>query len=247
MAGCAAAVLVGAAAHAQTDEIQVYDAEINPPGQFSLQLHNNYTPIGRKEPDFPGGIVPNHTLNGVPEWALGITDWLELGAYAPLYSWTGAGHVLIDGAKLRAEFVAPHAAERSFFYGVNFELSFNARYWEPTHNSGEIRPIIGGRIGPVDLILNPILDTSFQGLGSLDFAPAARAAYNISETWAVALEHYADFGRLSHFAPLYAQQQLLFAVVDYKGGPASVEFGIGHGFTAGSDSLIMKLILAFDF
>ena len=70
LAGCAAAMLVAAAGHAQTDEIQVYDAEINPPGQFSLQLHNNYTPIGRKEPDFPGGIVPNHTLNGVPEWAL---------------------------------------------------------------------------------------------------------------------------------------------------------------------------------
>jgi hypothetical protein len=247
LAAAAATVLVAAAGHAQTDEIQVYDAEINQPGQFSLQLHNNYTPIGRKQPDFPGGIVPNHTLNGVPEWAWGITDWLELGAYTPVYSWTGTGSFLIDGAKLRAEFVVPHAAERNFFYGVNFELSFNARYWEPRRNSGEIRPIIGGRIGPVDLIVNPIIDTSFQGLGSLDFAPAARLAYNISETWAVALEHYADFGRFSHFEPVYAQQQLLFAAVDYKSSPASAEFGIGHGFTAGSDSLVMKLILSFDF
>src|ERR1700726_1513349 len=79
-------------------------------------------------PNFPGGIVPNHTFNGVPEWAYGIVDWLELGAYAPVYSWTGNGRVLIDGAKLRAEFVVPHAAERSFFYGINFELGFNARY-----------------------------------------------------------------------------------------------------------------------
>jgi len=156
-------LLAGAAAHAQTDEIQVYDAEINDPGQFSLQLHNNYTPIGRKLPDFPGSILPNHTWSGVPEWAYGVVDWLELGAYAPVYSWTGNGRVLIDGAKLRAEFVVPYAAQRSFFYGVNFELSFNARYWEPTRKSGEIRPIIGGRIGPVDLITNPILDTSFQG------------------------------------------------------------------------------------
>jgi hypothetical protein len=42
----------GAALHAETDEIQVYDAEINNPGQFSLELHNSFTPIGRKEPDF---------------------------------------------------------------------------------------------------------------------------------------------------------------------------------------------------
>ena len=36
--------LLGAGAHAQTDEIQVYDADINTPGQFSLQLHSNYIP-----------------------------------------------------------------------------------------------------------------------------------------------------------------------------------------------------------
>ena len=159
-----------ASARAQTDEIQVYDATINAPGQFSVDLHNNYTPIGRTQPNFEGGIVPNHTLNGVPEWAYGVTDWLELGAYLPLYSWTG-GRLLIDGAKLRAEFVVPHAQERQFFYGINFELSFNADQWEPTRESGEIRPILGVRSGPVDLIVNPILDTSFQGLGSLDFAP----------------------------------------------------------------------------
>jgi hypothetical protein len=191
--------LTGTTSHAQTDEIQVYDAEINTPGEVSLQLHNNYTPIGRTSPSFPGGIVPDHTLNGVPEWAYGVVDWLELGTYVPVYSWTGNGQRLIDGAKLRAEFVVPHAAERNFFYAINFELSFNARYWKQTRNSGEIRPIIGGRIGPVDLVTNPILDTSFQGLGSLDFAPASRVAYNFSESWAIAVEHYADFGPLRHF------------------------------------------------
>jgi hypothetical protein len=46
--------LPATAADAQTDEIQVYDAEINNLGVFSLQLHNDYTPIGRKRPDFIG-------------------------------------------------------------------------------------------------------------------------------------------------------------------------------------------------
>ena len=220
LAAGAITLLPTTTADAQTDEIQVYDAEINNPGVFSLQLHNNYTPIGREAARIRGRHRAEPHLNGVPEWALGVTDWLELGAYAPVYSWTGDGRFLIDGAKLRAEFVVPHAAERSFFYGVNLELGFNARYWEPTRTSGEIRPIIGGRLGPVDLIVNPILDTSFQGLGSLDFAPASRVAYNFSETWAAALEHYADYGRLNHLEPLGRQQQLLFAVVDYKSDSA---------------------------
>jgi len=132
-------------------------------------------------------------------------------------------------------------------YGVNFELGFNAGYWDPSRTSSEIRPIIGGRLGPVDLIVNPILDTSFQGLGSLTFAPASRVAYNFSETWAAALEHYADYGRLNNFGPLGRQQQLLFAVVDYKSALLSVEFGIGHGFTVASDPLVLKLILSRDF
>lgn len=54
-------------ARAQTDEIQVYDAEIAAPGQLNLTWHNNYTISGRTEPTFPRGIVFNHALNGVPE------------------------------------------------------------------------------------------------------------------------------------------------------------------------------------
>jgi hypothetical protein len=36
-------------------------------------------------------------------------------------------------------------------------------------------------------------------------------------------------------------------VLDYKSDPVSVEFGIGHGFTAASDALVRKMILSRDF
>jgi len=42
----------------------------------------------------------------------------------------------------------PRAKEQEFFYGINFELSFNAQHWAPTRNSGEIRPILGTHLGP---------------------------------------------------------------------------------------------------
>jgi hypothetical protein len=232
---------------AQTDEIQVYDAEINERGKFNVVWHNNYTPIGRKEADFPGGVVPNHSLIGVPEWAYGVSDWLELGAYVPLYSLTDGHRFLINGAKLRTLFVVPRAKKRTFFYGVNFELSYNSRHWETSRWSGEVRPIVGVHLGPVDLVLNPILDTDFNGFKNLDFAPAARVAYNFSETWTAALEHYADFGKVSGFATVKDQQQVTFAVMDYNRDPNSVEFGIGHGFTAGSDDLVLKLMLIHNF
>jgi hypothetical protein len=228
----------------QTDEIQVYTGELAAPGEFTLTLHNNYTPTGRTDPDYPGAVIPNHTLNGVPEWAYGVNDWLELGAYLAVYSVADGGHFLLESAKLRATFAVPHAADRKFFYGVNFELSDNARRWEEKRTSAEIRPIVGRRFGPVDLIVNPILDTSFNGLGRLDFAPATRLDYNFSPKWAAALEHYADFGPVNHFLPASGQQQALFAVFDFN-GKTGVEFGIGHGLNDATDKFVVKLMLSW--
>jgi hypothetical protein len=65
------AMIWSATAFAQTDEIQVYDAEIAEPGVFNLMVHNNYTFNGLTSPRFPGGLVAEHALNGVPEWAYG--------------------------------------------------------------------------------------------------------------------------------------------------------------------------------
>lgn len=231
---------------AQTDEIQVYDAEISPPGIFNLTLHDNFTPSGRAAPDFPGGIVPNHTLNGVPEWAYGVTDWFEAGLYLPLYSIASNLGPVLNGFKVRALFVAPDAAERTFFYGVNFEFSYNARHWDAHRYTSEIRPIIGWHLDQLDIIFNPILDNSYQGISRLDFAPATRIAWNLSKTWAVAAEEYDDFGPLRGFYAGNAQTHQLFAVVDWKGEAVSVEGGVGFGLTPSTDNLVLKLILSKD-
>jgi hypothetical protein len=235
-----------AVATAQTDEIQVYDAEISAPGQLNLTWHNNFTPSGRETPVFPGGIVPNRALNGVPEWAYGITDWFEAGLYLPVYTRTENGALLFDSTKLRALFVVPDARARSFFYGVNFELSYNTPHWEPSRFSGEIRPIIGWRFGPYDLIVNPILDTDFNGLAKLDFAPAVRAAWNVNRRMALALEEYADFGPLDHLRSGAQQQHTLFGVLDYGSSSNGLELGIGRGLTRASDSTVLKLVLMHD-
>jgi hypothetical protein len=71
-------------------------------------------------------------------------------------------------------------------------------------------------LGKFNLIVNPILDNSW-GFANLDFAPSARIAYNLTKTWAVAVERYSDFGVVKQFLPSDQQSQQTFAVVDYKG------------------------------
>jgi hypothetical protein len=241
-----ALLAVAPIARAQTDEIQVYDAEITAPGRFNLTWHNNFTPSGRTEAAFPGGIVPDHSLNGVPEWAYGVTPWFEAGLYLPIYTLTGSGELLFDGAKLRALFVVPDAHDRAFFYGINFELSHNEPHWDPSRFAGEIRGILGMRLGRFDLIVNPIVDTDFNGVGNLEFVPAVRAAWNPGGKLAFALEEYADFGTLGHFKPTDQQSHTLFAVIDYGGARHGLEFGVGRGLTPASDTWVVKLMLMQD-
>ncbi|HLZ00983.1 MAG TPA: hypothetical protein VKR55_02390 [Bradyrhizobium sp.] len=235
-----------ATALAQTDEIQVYDAEIAKPGVFNLMVHNNFTPKGLKTPRFPGGLVPDQTLNGVPEWAWGVTDWFEQGLYLPLYSVANGSGPTLDAFKVRELFVVPNAAERTFFYGINFEFSFNSRHWDPNRSTSEIRPIIGWHLGKFDFIINPILDNSWQGFNQLDFAPSARLAYNVSKTWAVAAEVYSDYGVIKHFLPFEQQQHQLFGVIDYRSELVNIEAGVGFGLTSASDRMVVKLMVSRD-
>ena len=234
------------AVSAQTDEIQVYDAQIAAPGVFNLTWHDNYTPDGRTSPDYPGGIVPDHTLNGVPEWAYGVAPWFEAGLYLPLYSLAGTGALTFNGFKLRSLFVEPDAANQRFIYGVNFEFSYNTAHWNQSRYTQEIRPIIGWHLGPLDVIVNPILDNSYKGFAQLDFAPATRVAFNFNKTWAVAAEEYDDFGPLRGFFAANQQQHQLFGVLDYNGKPLTLEGGVGLGLTSATDRVVLKLILSRD-
>jgi hypothetical protein len=108
-------------------------AVIAEPGIFNLTWHNNFIADGAKASASLGGLIPDKSFNGVTEWAYGVTDWFEAGLYLPLYSISQDRGASINGGKLRALFVRPHAADHRFFYGANFEFSYNALHWEPRH------------------------------------------------------------------------------------------------------------------
>jgi hypothetical protein len=241
-------ILAPAVTFAQTDEIQVYDAEIEPPGVFNLMVHTNFTPSGRKTPVFPGAIIPNDSVNGTSEWAYGVTPWFEQGLYLPVYSFYSTGRgATINGFKIRELFVRPHAHDHTFFYGVNFEFSVNATYWETRRISSEIRSIVGLHLHRVDLIYNPIFDTDYTGgLGNLEFNPAGRVAYNLNDKWAIATEEYDGFGPLRRFVPLNDQFHEIWAVMDHYSKFVDIETGIGFGLTPGSDNVTLKLMLSRD-
>ena len=228
------------------DEIQVYNAEIAEIGQWTYEQHLNFAAIGQTVPEFPGGFTSNHSLQGTPEFAYGMTKWWEVGFYLP-FAVTGTGEFLSDGGKIRSLFVVPDADKRNFFYGVNFELGYEMPQFSPTPWALEIRPIVGVRNKEWEFIANPIVDVSFGPGGEADFAPAARLARNLGQDRFIGLEYYADYGKIGDFLPLQQQSQQLYAVTDFKVEEIDVELGVGYGFTPGSDRLIFKAILGYAF
>ncbi len=235
-----------AAAQGPTDEIQVYDAGIAELHKFNLTLHTNFTPDGAKAPAYSGAIIANHSLDGGFEWAYGAKPWLELGLYLPLYSVTDQYGPAVTGGKLRLLFVSPNAGERTFFYGANFEFSYNAAKWDSHRYSSEIRPIVGWHIHPWDFIFNPILDNSWDGgVAALEFNPSARVAYHVNSQWAVAAEQYSGFGTLRQLVPGSHQVQQLWAAFDHY-ATMNIEGGIGFGLTPASDKVTLKLMFSRD-
>jgi len=228
------------------DEIQVYNASIAEVGQWTYEQHLNFAAIGQTVPEFPGGFTSNHSLQGTPEFAYGLTKWWEVGFYLP-FAVSGTGEFLSNGAKIRNLFVVPDADKRNFFYGVNFELGYEMPQFSPTPWTLEIRPIIGVRNKEWEFIVNPIVDVSFGPPDEADFAPAARLARNLGEDRFIGLEYYSDFGRIGNFLPPQQQSQQLYAVTDFKVKEVDVELGVGYGFTSGSDRLMFKAILGYAF
>jgi hypothetical protein len=99
---------------------------------------------------------------------------------------------------------------------------------------------------PVDIIINPIVDTAYDGLKNLEFVPAARVAYNLPSGLAIAVEAYSDFGPLHAFLPGAQQAHQVYGVVDRTWKAWDIEAGIGVGLTGASDRATLKLILSRD-
>ena len=244
LAGAAFSAALGQPAKA-VDEIQVYNAGIAAVGQFTIQQHLNYIPLGVKDAPFPGGLISHNSINGTPEFAYGVTDWWEVGLYLPFA--IKDQQFLSDSFKLRTLFVTPHAEQRDFFYGVNFEFSNTTPKFSQTRFGMEIRPIIGVRNADYEFIFNPIVDIGFGKFGEERFTPAARLARKLGPDLFVGLEYYADFGQIGNFANLADQQHTLFAVTDFKLGVFGVNFGVGYGLTPASDRWVVKTIVGYAF
>jgi hypothetical protein len=237
----AAAALLAASPALAMDkfEIQVYQGEHNDPGRASTELHSNYTVRGHEVPAYRGETPPDSVLRLTLEPALGITDWLELGAY--LQTMVSPDHgVEFGGWKLRTKFVVPARWRWPVVLGINVEIGRVPKAVEEEGLANEFRPIIGLPLGQLTLTFNPLFGFALTGpeAGKPDFEPAGKLKWNTNLGFALGLEHYAALGRFDQgFLALRQQEHVTFAVLDLEpaqGQPESdweLNLGVGRSLT----------------
>lgn len=226
-------------------EIQVYDDDVGAPGQFGLELHTNYTVAGRSTGDYAGAVPSNHAARLTFEPALGVTEWLELGAYLQFVQQPDFGG-RFAGAKVRAKFVVPQRLGLPVHLGLNVEVGRVPAEIEQAGWANEFRPIVAWTNGWWSVAFNPLFGYALTGPEAfkLDLEPCGKVTWNTQRGFAVGAEYYSGLGLLSEgLLPLGQQEHLAFAVFelaqprgDTSGGSGwELNVAVGHGLTAGTE------------
>jgi hypothetical protein len=224
------------------DEIQVYGSDINAPGQFGLEMHQNYVIDGRRKPEYRGELPPNHILAITPEFSYGLTRYVELGLYLPLSIDVDRNISYLDNAKLRTKFL--NADDPNFFYGLNIEVGMEPRRYADSRWNAEVRPIIGGTLGNWFVAFNPDLEISLSGNSQKpEFAPQIKLMRLLGNGTSVGVEHYTGLGTPDRISQLNQQGHTTYLVTDLTFGNIDVNIGIGHGWTGISDAWTAKVII----
>ena len=245
-------------------EIQVYQSDINAPGQFGLETHLNYTISGSTEPEFPGQVPPNHVGRITFEPAVGVTEWLELGAYLQFFWAPNDGqNTRFGGWKARAKLVVPERIRGRLLLGLNLELSHVPSAIEQDRWANEFRPIIGWKDDRWLVSVNPIFGWTLTGPDRFrpDLEPCGKVAFDTLLGFSVGVEYYTSLGFANDLLPVDQQEHLVFAVVDLvprapeppSGSPAhsaewELNVGLGTALTnAPGPHLLAKAIVGRSF
>ncbi len=226
-------------------EVQVYGSEMVPPERTMVELHSNFTFEGSKTTE--DGVLPDeHALHETIEITQGFTDWFETGFYIFMSYKAGEGYQWV-GDHIRPRVRIPEKWHWPVNVSLSTEIGYQRRSFAPDTWTWEIRPIVDKQLDRWYLAVNPAVDRSFHGLSvkkGVTFAPDAKVSYDITKKITFGFEYYSDLGSITGFDPLGQQLQAIFPTFDFNFGPNwEVNFGPGIGMTAGTDHLLVKLIL----
>lgn len=238
--------LAGSAAVAAPEEVQVYQDEINKNGEIGLDIHLNTVADGSAGTDYVGAEPSLHRWRATPEFSLGLGGGFEAGLYLPLATLAPDGPLRAAGAKVRLKWIAPHDEAKGFYWGGNFEIGRVDHGLDQNPWNAEFKAIAGWRKGKLSVAVNGNFDFVVSGPAP---APATfdfdtKIGYRLTPKWTLGVETYNGVGAFKALGHFGSSEQSTYLVVDAHLGKWDVNFGVGKGYGANADSLIVKSVVS---
>jgi hypothetical protein len=245
IAGALGVLVVAGGARAADEEIQVYMDEIGTPHALGLDVHLNYVPDGRVQPDYPGEEASGGRFRVTPEWSYALNPNLEFGAYLPLAEIRRDGSFEVGGAKARIKWVAPRAEGQDSFWGLNFEIGKVRHDLDRNPWNAELKGIVGTRKGPWTLAANLNVDWVVSGPdhGPPDLQLATKLGYSLNKQTSIGIESYNALGTTHRLSRFDEGDHQAYLVMDRSFGHWDLNMGVGYGYGAPEDRWILKMIV----
>jgi hypothetical protein len=240
--------LHAAGVSAAAEEVQVYLDDLSAPGQFGLDVHNNFVVKGPRASAYPGETPSHHQFRLTPEFYYGLTPSLELGLYV-LTSHSAQGHGGLDGSKLRLKFIAPHDERAGAFWGLNLEIGRTVLAVSEVPWNAQLKGIVGWRGAGWTLGGNANIDWSLsKGGGPPGASLDLKLAHALNEGTQLGLELYSELGPVRRIDAWQRNPKTLYTVLDHElGRDIDLNLGVGRNLTPGGDRWTLKLIVGTHF
>lgn len=228
-------------------EIQVYDATADAQRAIGLELHVNAFVKGSRETPPPPELPLNHQAHFTLEPSYGIFSWWEVGGY--FQTAIADGNFYYAGVKLRSKFVTPPTFHPHWRFGLNIELGYLPKEFDPVQWGMEFRPIAAWENAHWEFAINPNVTIPLGEpdiSAGPDFEPGALAVYKFGERVSLGFEYYGTLGPFAHFADIDHQEHYVFEVVNLLAVENfELNIGFGEGLTNASSRFIAKAIIGY--
>jgi hypothetical protein len=246
---CAFALTTGSAAAQDLFELEVFEYESTPYGDYEVAFHTNGISRGSNG---PGSANANHRpIHMSVEVTRGWTSRFETAIFIQTAPFGSTGSARFAGGHLRSKLRLGEFSAIPLRMAVSAEYTFNRAVFDHELQTLEIRPILDYATGRFSLVANPSLELVTRGLDGEGLAPvldlSARAAWQLGERVKLTTDYFSAAATTRHLQPEPSAHHLIFAGVDIDVG-ARWELGLsaGHCITR-NEPWVVKSVIGYGF
>ncbi|MFN8544299.1 MAG: hypothetical protein U0807_08830 [Candidatus Binatia bacterium] len=230
-------------------ELEVYPATTEGKGLHEIENLSTFVAKGRDagDPADEDEGRRHHLFRSSLEYNYGLTDKIDLAAYVDFEKPNGED-VEYAGSRVRARGALWEKGR--FPVDIGWYLEAEMPHAAESDLELEFRPLVSRDFGRFSIDVNPAfeLPTVSEERRTLEFNYAARVAYRLTPQFTPAVEFYGGLGQIRDVEPSREQEHYVFALAYLRlPGGFHVNIGPGFGLTRGSDPVIVKANLEYEF